>query len=241
MVGKKEPEIIIELLYKIGDHIKVIIRELIQIIIDIVKLVILIIQYLIGKFWGRKEESKEEPLLPQPPEPKDYVYLSSLKELFKKFGIEEKNEESFYQLREKMVEEGKNYVKREFQKIINNEELNNNEKAQRICEKYDDLIKNIEEISKKETEFKWARDDEKSPKIYYTSVRSYLAELNLLESAEKDLKQVMPKVFQRIYKLGLETILDKVKPNVEYLEKYIENNDKKEIDQEIKRIKQKIK
>jgi hypothetical protein len=183
----------------------------------------------------KKIKDRTRPMPPRiPPIPSyPFLYLSQFNNLLKKFNLSPDNIDNFSKLREKLQSEGRNKAKNCLMKIIHDKE-DLKEKARKIIEGCKELEKEKYEII-----IEPPKSDD-SPKIYPSIIKMYIQELKLKADTQKDFEEAMKNVLNHIYHLGITEVLDRIKVELSYLEKGVEEGDIEAIKREIENIKNEI-
>lgn len=180
-----------------------------------------------------------EPSPSQEPEktPGDtYFHLSLLKDLTKRCDLDCNDELSFFKLSRCVLDNGGNLVLEKMKKIIEDTSIQDNkERATGLIKKYDELKRNELKL-----EVDKGNEDPHTPRIYISAIGMYLKEFQLEDDAKEDFKKTIFKVMDRLYNKGKNQELEEFRDNMECLKKYIKENNKDYLKDEIDRIERKI-
>ncbi|MEM5810173.1 MAG: hypothetical protein QW156_04775 [Candidatus Aenigmatarchaeota archaeon] len=183
-------------------------------ILSIVLIILLVILLVLAVFKFLTPRKKKETEIVETEiveEGKNYIYLSELEDYLKDYALDPKDQFSFFKLREKIFEEGKQFVRSEIEKIVNSEKA--------FDEKIAELIHKFEEIEERPPKLKppkWEKKDKNTPKIYYSAIYDYIKEIKIDTEHEKP-RDVFYRVLNEIYWRGIQTALSNVKSDIQRL------------------------
>ncbi len=198
---------------------------------------------MIKKLWEKikekikpKRNRQKGKILPPKPElrpeaPQNYIHLSFLKHYLKKYNLDSRDENSFFSLRAHLIDDGKKVVSDKLKEVIS--------KSNTVDSIATELLKRYKELREKEIKLSLRPGDEdrNTPKIYKGSVNKYLKEFGLEKEAEKNFPDTILKVLDKIYDKGKQQMINRLEPNMKWLEKFLSERKLEEADKEIKRIK----
>ena len=207
------------------------------IILLILLLIIISISLLITQ--KKEEPTKPLPRPPTPPKPKpkkEYVYLSVFTEYLKRYNLPQEKENSFFDLRKCILDDGYFSAQEKIKNIINQNSMDISEKVSKLLFEYEKM-KNTEDILQLP---KWT-ENKATPKIYKDAVKNWLKNFNLEKLAEENVEDAMFKVLEKLYDEGKRQFLRKLETNIEWLQNYQLQQDLEAMEKEIGRIVDKLK
>lgn len=146
-----------------------------------------------------------------------FFYLSEFEELLDRYGLPKDKPESFFELVNKVILEGKIYARESLLKIIKDESPDLKSKAEEFLKVYQNLIQTPPVL-----EFKLDpnKKDIHTPKIYISALKSWVAQFGLEKELEENPKQTFLNIIKKdLYHYGMNLILNRIKVYTKHLEK----------------------
>jgi hypothetical protein len=170
------------------------------------------------------------------------IYLSRLIEIFKRYGVEMKDDYSFMRLRESILIDGKRYVITQMKEVIEKlDGKSSSDIAKELINKYNELFKEENsQYNRYKKEIAAGKIDKNSPLIYPEILDPYHKKLGLSINNRADFEDAICRVLDHIYNIGIKEALGTFEVNIEFIEKYLKQNKEKSVEKEIKEISEKI-
>ncbi|MGB9600152.1 MAG: hypothetical protein ACPL7I_06335 [Myxococcota bacterium] len=192
--------------------------------------------YDTGEQLESEEERKTEAYpLPRPKE-KNYIHLSLLDNLLKRYNLPDNSVDSFFELTTCLINDGRKYALERMKNKIERD-IDDLKKAKAVIDEFKILKSN----QKRMDGLKLGIEKGDSPRIYMESVKKYLQEFNLEEKARRHFPDTIIDLLQNFYNKGKDDFLQSIQSNINALEKYLAEKDNEGVREELQRIKRKIK
>jgi len=189
------------------------------------------VAYILVTLVTKKRKPNLKPKNEIPPKcKKNYIHLSLLEHYLQRYKLNPKDENSFFRLRSYLMEDGRKFVIDKIKAILQKSNIGNII-AHELLEQYKHIEN--EEIM---LGLSPGKEDAQTPKIFQTSVEKYLKEYQMEDDAEKDLKNAILVILDKIYNRGKEQMLKKLEINMKWLEDYLSNKNVEKVNEEIEKI-----
>lgn len=155
------------------------------------------------------ETEIEEEIIPQ-----EFIYLSELKDLINRYNLKENDINSFLEIVNNIIKEGKKFAIGELAKIIDTDD-SDELKASKLINKANELKKGTFKM-----EISWGNIDKKSIKIFPEALEQWAIEFNIYDDIKSNPRSTMKKILEeKFFQYGIETLIKKIRVELEYLEK----------------------
>lgn len=156
----------------------------------------------------REIETKKE-IIPQ-----EFIYISELKDLINRYNLQENDINSFFEIVNNIITEGKKFAISELAKIIESDDLDES-KASKLINKANELKKGTFKM-----EIRWSAIDKTSIKIFPETLDQWAIEFNIYDDIKSKPRSTMKKILEeKLFQYGIETLIKKIRVELEFLEK----------------------
>lgn len=168
--------------------------------------------------------------------PKEFIHLSEINDLIKKYGLDENDPNSFFNMIDLIIKEGSRFAAIEINKIAESEE-SDELKAQKILNKIREL-----KLGQFKMQINWDKIDPNSPKIFPDALEKWAIEFNLYDDLKLKPRDTIKKILEeKLFNYGIENLINKLKVKIEFIEKRLNENDIDKLKNLIEDIKKVIK